>query len=75
MPHYYKVCNERVNINDTTYQGTIHASHMAPKGECTGIAASHPLTCDACEALQHGKSSQLLHKLQRTSKLKHPRSE
>jgi len=78
MPIYYKVCDERVNIHDTTYQGTIRALHMAPKGECTGIASStgpHPFTCDACEALQHGKSSQLLHKLWRATKLKHPRSE
>ena len=78
MPCYYKVCDEKVNINGTPYQGTIRALHMAPKGECTGIASStgpHSFTCNACEALQHGKSSQLLHKLQRASKLKHPCSE
>ena len=62
MPRYYKVCDKRVNINDATYQGTIRALHMAPKGECTGIACStwpHPFTCDACEALQHGKAVNL----------------
>ena len=78
MPIYYKVCDERENIYDTTYQGTIGALHMAPKGECSGIASStgpHPFTCDACEALQRSKSSQLLHKLWCATKLKHPRSE
>jgi len=33
MPIYYKVCDERVNIHDTTYHGTIRALHMAPKRE------------------------------------------
>ena len=35
----------------------------------------HPYICDACEALQHGKNSQLLHRLGRASKLKYPWAE
>ena len=78
VPYYYKVCNEKVTIHEIGYQGTIRALQMAPMGECTGIASSfgpHPFTCNACEALQHGKNSQLLHKLNRDSKLKHPHSD
>lgn len=78
IPCYYKVCNEQVKIHTQVYQGTIRALHMAPKGACRGIASCsgpHPYTCEACEALQHGKNSQLLHKLLRASNLKHPRSE
>jgi len=43
---------------------------MAPKGEGTSVAYSvgtHPFMC---EALQHGKNSQLLHKLHHASTLK-----
>jgi len=46
-------------------------------GACKGVAIKsgpHPYICDACEALQHGKNSQLLHKFGRASKLKHPRT-
>ena len=78
IPSYYKVCDEVVNVHQHTYQGTIRALHLAPKGPCKGVASRsglHPYTCDACEALQHGRDSQLLHKLGRASKLKHPRSE
>ena len=58
-----------------------HLSRYNPcftHGTQKGIASStgpHPFTCDACEAYQHGKSSQLLHKLWQATKLKHPRSE
>ena len=77
MPCYYKVCDEQIKVFDKTYQGTIRALCMAPKGECSGVAYKsglHPYTCEACEALQHGKNSQLLHKLHRASTLKYPRS-
>jgi len=53
-------------------QSVLHTWH--PKENALELP-SYPFTCDACEALQHGKSSQLLHKLQRASKLKHPLSE
>ena len=77
-PCYYRVCDEKVHVSTDVYQGTIRALHAAPKGPCTGKALTtgdHPYTCDACEALQHGQNSQLLHKLWRASKLKHPRTE
>ena len=78
IPCYYQVCDEQVKVHTQVYLGTIRALHLAPKGACKGIASHlgpHPYTCEACEALQHGKNSQLLHKLMRASKLKHPRSE
>ena len=78
IPCYYKVCAEQINVDSQYYHGTIRALHLSPKGACKGIASKsgpHPYTCVACEALQHGKNSQLLHKLMRASKLKHPRSE
>ena len=78
MPCHYRICNETVTIGATTYETTIRAMHLAPEGACKGVALKsgpHPYICDACESLQHGKSSQLLHKLGRASKLKHPRTE
>lgn len=72
IPCYYKVCDEQVTIGNEVFQGTIRALHAAPKGVCMGVAlesGSHPYVCEACEALQHGKNSQLLHKLLRASKL------
>ena len=77
-PCYYKVCDEEVRVNTTAFKGTIRALHKAPKGPCKGSASKtgpHPYTCEACEALQHGKNSQLLHKWNRATNLKHPRSE
>ena len=50
----------------------------APLGECMKTAkdsGTHPYTCDACNALAHGKSSVLNCRLQRNNVLKHPRSE
>ena len=75
IPCYYKVCDEQVNVGTHVYRGTIRALHSAPKGKCKGTALAsgqHPYTCEACEVLQHGKSSQLLRKLLLASKLKHP---
>jgi len=72
---YYKLCNETVTIGSTTYETTIRTLHLAPHGSCKGIASksgSYPYICDAREALQHGKNSQLLHKFNRISKLKYP---
>ena len=77
IPCYYKVCDEQVRVHSLIYQRTIRALHSAPKGACVGTASQsgpHPYTCEACEALQHGKDSQLLYKLLRASKLKYPRS-
>lgn len=74
VPCYYKVCDQQVTIGNEVCQGTIRALHAAPKGVCMGVAlesGSHPYVCEACEELQHGKNSQLLHKLLRASKLKH----
>ena len=79
IPCYYRVyVDEQVQVGPNSYVGTIRALHMAPEGACNGRAHSigdHPYVCTACEALQHGKSSQLLHKLQRAAKLKHTRSQ
>jgi len=74
----FLVCNETVTIGSTTYETTIFALHLAPHGSCKGIASksgSHPCICDACETLQHGKNSQLLHKFNRISKLKYPHTQ
>ena len=80
-PWYYKVCaDEQVHVGPHTYVGTIRALHLPPGGACNGKASTvgeldygkHPYTCTVCEALQHSRDSQLLHKLQRTTKLKHP---
>lgn len=77
--HYYKVCPEElVKVDSQTYQGTIRALSSAPKGACQGHASltgNHPLTCDSCDALQHGRDSPLLRKLRRAVTLKHPRTE
>ena len=67
-----------MTVGNDVLQGTIRALHAAPRGECRGVAlvsGSHSYVCEACEAVQHGKNSQLLHKLLRASKLKHPRSQ
>ena len=65
-------------INDRTYTGTIRALSSGPLGACQGIIASscgcHPYTCEAGQALVHGKSSSLNRKLFRSKELKHPRS-
>ena len=77
VPCHYRVCNETVTIGVTTYECTIRAMYLAPMGACKGVAKKsgpHPYICDACEALQHGKNSQLLHKFGRAFKLKHPRT-
>ena len=67
-----------INSESVEYNGTIRALAGAPSGACTGKASpygSHPYTCDNCYELIHGKSSVLLHKLNRSITLKHPRSE
>ena len=66
-----------VTVGTTTYETTIRAMHLAQLGACKEVAlksGTHPYICDACEALRHGKNSQLLHKFGRTSKLKYPRT-
>lgn len=78
VPCYYKISEEQIKVGKQTYQNTIRALHIAPKGACKGTAfksGPHPYTCDACEALCHGKNSQLMHKFRRASTLKHPRTE
>ena len=62
----------RVVVDGKTveYIGTIRALAGAPNGACTGEASTgghHKFTCDNCNALVHGKSSALLHKLNRAS--------
>ena len=57
----------------TQYKGTIRALSGAPKGACTGnaqVMGDHPYTCDACNALVHGKSSPFLRKLYRSNLLR-----
>lgn len=66
------------NGTEHLYSGTIRALASAPKGECLKTVSNigpHPYPCDAYEALQHGKSSQLLHTFNRLSSLKYPRDE
>ena len=83
QPVYYQLFpNEAISfsIGDQriNYKGTIRALSGAPLGECTKAAkdsGAHPYTCDACNALAHGKSSVLNRRLQRNNVLKHPRSE
>ena len=78
MPCYYRVSDKTIKIAKTSYETTIHAMHLAPLGACKGVALKsghHPYICDTCEALQHGKNSQLLHKLGHASKPKHPWTE
>ena len=76
-PCYYEVCDEEVEVfvdgQRQVFWCTIRALSQAQKGACTGIACTegkHPYTCEACDALQHGKSSQLLRRLNRVSKPK-----
>ena len=67
-----------VNEKEVNHTGTIRALAGAPNGACSGWAkanGSHPFTCVNCDTLVHGKSSALLHKLNRAAVLKHPRSE
>ena len=69
----FSIGDQRIN-----YKGTIQALSGAPLGECMKAAkdvGAHPYTCDACNALAHGKSSVLNQRLLRNSVLKHPRSE
>ena len=81
---YYKVFPSEevtVNINSdiiTTYVGTIRALAGGPLGACMGTALSdgpHAYTRDACDALVHGKTSNLNRKLHRSHQLRHPRSD
>ena len=80
---YYQVCpNESVTvvINGIVcdFKGTIRACEAAPKGPCTSAASSegqHPYTCDACDALTHGKTSPLNRLIHRAPNLKYPRSD
>lgn len=81
-PCYYQVCDEEVEVfvdgQRHAYWRTIRALSQAQKGACTGIACSvgqHPYTCEACDALQHGKSSQLLRRLNRVCKLKQQKTD
>ena len=66
------------NGETKTYTKTIRALMDAPADKCLGTASTsgqHPYICDACEALRHGRHSQLNRKLQRAAKLQHPRSQ
>lgn len=77
---YYSVTNEIVEVVENgvklVYKNTIRALKGAPKGECIKIASTsgqHPYVCNACDALRHGRHSQLNRKLQRATTLRNPR--
>ena len=70
---YYEVFHtEEITVGDHSYVGTIRALSGGPLGACYGVVSS---TCDACNALVHGKTSNLNRKLHRSKHLKHPRCE
>ena len=74
--YYYKVCEEEFVLGGVRYSHTIRALPGSTKGECKQIASTggpHPYVCDSCNALVHGKSSQLLRKYSRMDILKYPR--
>ena len=80
QPRYYRVTDEIVQViengDKVVYKSTIRALKDAPKGECLNIASTsgpHPYVCDACDALRHGRHSQLNRKLQRATTLHNPR--
>jgi hypothetical protein len=80
QPRYYSVTNEIIEVVANkvkiVYKNTIRALKGAPKGECLKIASTsgpHPYVCDACDALRHGRHSQLNRKLQRETTLRNPR--
>ena len=76
-PFHYDVLPEKdvtviINKKEQQYRGTIIST------SCTGTALSlgkHPYQCTKCYSLEHGKSSPLLRKFNRSKHLKHPRSE
>ena len=69
QPVYYQLFpNEAISfsIGDQriNYKGTVRALSGAPLGECMHMktakdSGTHPYTCDACNAIAHGKSSVL----------------
>ena len=83
QPVYYQLFpNETIKFSlgreESLYKGTIRALSRAPLGKCMESAkdsGAHPYTCDACNALIHGKTSVLNRRLQRNQVLKYPRSE
>ena len=65
------------NGDKIVYKNTIRALKGAPKGECLKIASTsgqHLYVCDACDALRHGRHSQLNRKLQCAITLCNPRN-
>ena len=80
QPLLYQILpSEQVSIEvdgkKINYTGTIRALPASPKGACMGTAITsgpHPFTCQACDALIHGKSSPLNRRLQRNDTLKNP---
>ncbi len=82
MPQYYQCfSNETISIivdGKLIQVGTLRALGKARLGACTEIASTggtHPYTCASCNALAHGKTSTLNHKVNRSSKLKNQRSD
>lgn len=80
-PLYYEALpSEEVTVSiggkDTTYIGTIRALRGGPLGACQKKASSggaHPYVCQACDALIHGKTSNINRKLNRSKQLIYPR--
>ena len=79
QPRYYSVIHEIIEVvrngDKVVYKNTIRALKGAPKGECLKTASTsgkHPYVCDACDALRHGRHSQLNRKLHRATKLCNP---
>lgn len=76
-PFHYIVLPDKdvtlvLNEEERQYKGTIIST------SCSGMALSfgkHPYQCTQCYSLEHGKSSPLLRKFNRSKHLKHPRSE
>ena len=76
-PLHYRVLPEKhvtviLNGKEQQYKGTIIST------SCSGMAlpfGRHPYQCTPCYALEHGKSSPLLRKYNRSKHLKYPRSD
>ena len=71
QPRYYSVTDETVEViidgDKVVYKCTIQTLKGASKGKCLKVASTsgkHPYICDACDALRHGRHSQLNRKLQ-----------
>ena len=67
-----------IDGDEAVYKCTIWALKGASKGKCLKVASTsgkHPYVCDACDALRHGRHSQLNRKLQCATTLRYPRDQ